>query len=94
MKNATVVSNKHSNKSNKAPVQMTEIPETPFQKIQVDFAGPFGQAQTYSFRYVLQIQDILTRFIGLIPTISNTSEEAADAILEKWVCTHASCCHP
>ena len=78
--------NKHSNKKIKAPMQETTIPEAVCEKIQIDFAGPFPRAESHDYRYFLQIQDVLSRFVMFIPCEDCTANTAAKAVYERWVC--------
>ena len=55
--------NKHSAHANVAPFQMTDIPNRAVEHLQLDFCGPFPAAKTHPFKYALQIQDVLTRFL-------------------------------
>ena len=82
--------NKHWNHSTRPPLQRTDIPDKPLDKLQVDFLGPFQQAYTHDFRYVLQVQDVLSRFLMLIPCVNDTAETAADMIVDKWLCALSS----
>ena len=56
--------NKHNTHPNVAPFQDTDIPVKPFQQIQIDFLGPFPVAESHPYRYVYEIQDILSRYAG------------------------------
>jgi hypothetical protein len=58
---------KSPNKPQQAPLQPHQIPERPFHKIAVDFCGPYVETNCGN-KYVLQIQDLPTRYIMLIPT--------------------------
>ena len=81
--------NKHSAHANVAPFQMTDIPNRLVEHLQLDFCGPFPAANTHPFRYALQIQDILTRlmmFVMFAPCINDSSETAAKALMNQWVC--------
>ena len=51
----------------RAPMQATEIPAMPLSKICCDFVGPYP-ATPDGYKYVLQIQDILSRYVKFIPT--------------------------
>ena len=82
--------NKHRNRGDKAPMQETDIPDAPFKRLQTDFLGPFPQATTHNFRYVLQIQDILSRYLIFVPCINDTGLTAAQAIIDKWVCAYTT----
>ena len=50
--------NKHETHPNRAPLQLTDIPDQTMDKLQVDFLGPFQHSTAHSYRYALQIQDI------------------------------------
>jgi hypothetical protein len=78
--------NKHVNHPNKAPPAKMSVPEKPLDEAMIDFVGPFQAASTHKFRYVLQIQDILSRFIVFVPCINATAQTAVDAMLERWLC--------
>ena len=79
--------NKHVNHPNKAPMQETAIPKSPLDRIQVDFLGPFQMARSHNFRYALQIQDVLSRYLLFIPTEDCTADTAAQTVTERWVST-------
>ena len=69
--------NKRSKKPGRAPLQCTEIPEWSNDQVQIDFMGPFPRSGEHPYRYVLHMQDILTRYIVMVPTASCTAEVAA-----------------
>ena len=77
--------NKHMNHPNKAPMQETTIPSAPLDRIQVDFLGPFQMARSHNFRYALQIQDVLSRYLLFVPTEDCTADTAAQTVTERWV---------
>ncbi len=77
---------KHLNHPNKAPVTTTDIPKMPLDETMIDFVGPFQAASTHKFRYVLQIQDVLSRFIVFVPCINAKAQTAAEAMLDRWLC--------
>jgi hypothetical protein len=76
---------KSPSKPEQAPLQPHEIPERPFHKIAVDFCGPYVETNC-GHKYVLQIQDLLTRYIMLVPTTDQTALTAAKAIVNRWIC--------
>ncbi len=78
--------NKHSTKVGEAPLQETDIPLRVTDKVQVDFLGPFSISTAHDYRYVLQIQDVLSRYLIFVPTVRNDAETAANAVFEEWVC--------
>ena len=68
-----------------ARLQKTEVPKSPLSQIQIDFMGPFQPSVPEKFRYVLAIQDVLTRYAMLIPTADCTASTAASMLLTRWV---------
>ena len=78
--------NKHSTQKGEAPIQKTDIPVTALDKLQVDFVGPFGVSEAHEYRYALQIQDVLSRYVVFVPTIRNDAETAATTVFDEWVC--------
>lgn len=76
--------NKHSTHPNVAPFQITDLPTQTNEKIQMDFAGPFPRARGHEYRYILQIQDILSRFVMMIPCRDDTAATAARIFKENW----------
>ena len=84
--------NKHSAHTNVAPFQITDIPNRVVEHLQLDFCGPFPAANTHPFRYALQIQDVLTRFVMFVPCVNDSSETAAKALMNQWVCLFGAPC--
>jgi hypothetical protein len=54
-------------------------------KIACDFVGPYVETPE-GYKYVLQIQDILSRYVMFVPTKDATAASAAKALIERWVC--------
>ena len=71
---------------------MTDIPNRVVDHLQLDFCGPFPAANTHQFRYALQIQDVLTRFVMFVPCINDSAETAATALMNQWVCLFGAPC--
>ena len=84
--------NKHSTHAKVAPFQMTDMPNRVVEHLQLDFCGPFPAANTHPFRYALQIQDVLTRFVMFLPCINDSAETAATALMNQWVCLFGAPC--
>ena len=78
--------NKHETHPNVAPLQIMDIPDTVFDKVQIDFLGPFPGSTAHDYLYALQIQDILSRYLLLVPTTRNDARTAAKVLFEDWVC--------
>ena len=78
--------NKHMNKPNKAPVAKTSLPGKPLDELMVDFLGPFQAAQRHPFRYVLQIQDVFSRFLIFVACVDAKAKTAAEQVMNRWLC--------
>ncbi len=78
--------NKHSTHPNVAPFQETDLPHVPLDHLQVDFAGPFRVAQSHPYVYVLQVQDVLSRFVRMVPCTDNSAKAAVQCLMEQWIC--------
>jgi transposase InsO family protein len=78
--------NKHSTSKGEAPIQETDVPVKSLDKIQVDFVGPFGVSTAHDYRYALQVQDVLSRYVVFIPTVRSDATTAAVAVFDEWVC--------
>ena len=70
----------------RAPLQNTDIPRRPLNKVQIDFCGPFHKSVPDGMEYVLAIQDALSRYCILVPTKDCRAETAAPVFRERWVC--------
>ena len=77
--------NKHMNHPNVAPAAKTSIPGGPLEEIMIDFVGPFQHAQTHNFRYLLQIQDVFSRFLMFVPTGDALAKTAVDELMGRWI---------
>ena len=77
--------NKHVNNPNKAPVSKTSIPGKPLEEMMLDFLGPFQTAREHPYRYVIQMQNMFSRFIIFVPSIDARAKTAADAVVERWI---------
>ena len=69
----------------KAPLTKTEIPNRPFQRIQIDFVGPVQASVPEGFTYVLAMQDVLTRYVKLVATLDNSAETAVRVLIDEWI---------
>ena len=76
--------NKHETHPNRAPLQITDVPERTFEKLQVDFLGPFPVSSAHLYRYALQIQDILSRYLVLLPAEKDDAQSASELVFEEW----------
>ncbi|KAK3865694.1 hypothetical protein Pcinc_028704 [Petrolisthes cinctipes] len=78
--------NKRTKTPGKAPLQSTEIPDYMNGTVQIDFIGPFPSSSKHHFLYILQMQDILTHYIIMVPTPDATSETESRILVDRWVC--------
>ena len=76
--------NKHETHPNRAPLQLTDVPDRTFEKLQVDFLGPFQGSSAHLYRYALQIQDILSRYLVFLPAEKNDAQTASELVFEEW----------
>ena len=79
--------NKYNLKPNRAPMAETVVPATPLEVLQVDFLGPFPASEKHPFRYILEIQDVLSRYVRFVPSEKNDAVTAAEILFEEWICT-------
>ena len=78
--------NKLPKRPGRAPLQHTDIPDRPLARLQVDFVGPFPRTDAHPFRYVLQVQDVFSRYLLLLPAEDNTADTAARLVHDRWIC--------
>ena len=54
----------------RAPLQNTDIPRRPLDKVQIDFCGPYFTSRPVpdGMEHVLAIQDVFSRYCILVPT--------------------------
>lgn len=70
-------------KSQRAPLQPTQIVTEPFKKIAIDIVGELPRSTT-GHRYILTIVDYATRYPAAIPLRSVTSKAVADALIQYF----------
>ena len=63
--------------------RMFQNPDESLDKLQVDFLGPFQPSTAHEYRYALQIQDILRRYLLLLPAEKDNVETASDVVFEE-----------
>lgn len=69
-------------------IQFTSKPSTkPWHTVAADFCGPYGSSKA-GFRYILVILDHFTKWVELIPTLTQASKEVADAFYDRIICRH------
>ena len=65
-------------------VQITDTPQRTRQKISMDLVGSLPMTSN-SNRYILSIQDHLSRFVIVAPLKDQAAESVADALINKFV---------
>lgn len=73
--------NKALRKINKAPMQITSTSTTPCQRVSLDIVGPLPEAGTAKLKFILTLQDDLTKFSVAYPIRSTTAEETSECLL-------------
>ena len=69
----------------KLPMLITDTSSRPFQKISMDFYGPLEVTKAGN-RYILTIQDTLTKYCILVPLKRATAKEVARAMVNRFIC--------
>ena len=64
---------------------ITNTPIKTFDKIAMDIVGPFNTTKNNN-KYLLSIQDQLSKFIILACLRDQTAESASDAFIKKFIC--------
>lgn len=73
--------NKALRRTNRAPMQITSTSTAPFQRISLDIVGPLPESGMAKLKYILTVQDDLTKFSTAYPLRSTTSEETTDCLV-------------
>lgn len=68
----------------KAEAVIPDIPIEPNEKIAMDIVGPLGETQSGN-NYILSIQDVLTKYLLLIPLKETTSETILTKLLDHYI---------
>lgn len=69
--------NKPLRKCNKAPMIITSSSTKPFERLALDIVGPLPEAGFQKFKFILTLQDDLTKFSCAYPMIGSTTDEVA-----------------
>jgi transposase InsO family protein len=67
------------------PARSTPIPLEPFQDVSMDVVGPVPNSRR-GIRYVLTIQDRLSRWIEFAPMSDASADTTARTFLVSWIC--------
>ncbi|CAH2208383.1 jg23981, partial [Pararge aegeria aegeria] len=74
-------SNKALRKINRSPMQITTSSTRPFERISLDIVGPLPEAGQLNLRYILTLQDDLTKFSIAYPISNATAEESCECLV-------------
>ena len=73
--------NKALRKTNRAPMQITTTSNAPFQRVALDIVGPLPESGTAKLKYIMTLQDDLTKFCAAYPLRGVSAEETSDCLL-------------
>lgn len=73
--------NKALRRVNRAPMQLTSTSTQPFERISLDIVGPLPEAGNAKHRFILILQDELTKFSTAYPIPNATAEESAESLI-------------
>ena len=73
--------NKALRKINRAPMQITTTSKGPFERIGLDIVGPLPEAGTNNLKFILTIQDDLTKYSVAYPISKATAEESCECLV-------------
>lgn len=73
--------NKAFRQIHKAPMQITTTSTAPFQRLAMDIVGPLPEAGPAKLKYILTLQDDLTKYSLAYPIRSITAEETSECLL-------------
>ena len=77
--------NKLKRKKTKQAMVITDTPGKTFDKIAMDIVGPFNITKNNN-RYILSIQDHLSKFIILVCLKDQIAESVSDAFIKRIIC--------
>lgn len=78
---ASCQTNKALRKINRAPMQITSTSTSPFERLSLDIVGPLPESGTAKLKYILTLQDDLTKYSVAYPIRSTTAEETSDCLI-------------
>ncbi|CAK1597471.1 unnamed protein product [Parnassius mnemosyne] len=73
--------NKPLRTCNKAPMVITSASTKPFERLALDIVGPLPEAGLQNFKFILTLQDDLTKFLCVYPMITSSSDEVARTLV-------------
>jgi transposase InsO family protein len=76
--------NKMTQCHTRLPLVITDTPSSVFEKCTIDIVGPLNYSATGN-RYILTIQDDLSKFLIAVPLTEQTADEVAKAFVENVI---------
>lgn len=76
--------NKTSRRRNKAPMEITSTSHKPFERLAIDVCGPFPITENAN-RFVLTMQDDLTKFSHAVPLPNHEAITIADSLIDFFM---------
>lgn len=76
--------NKMTQCHTRMPLMITDTPTTVFGKCSIDIIGPFSPSRL-QYRYILTVQDELSKFLIAVPLEDQTAEQVARAFVDHVV---------
>jgi transposase InsO family protein len=73
----------------KQPMIITDTPGTAFDKVSLDIVGPFPITNNGN-KYILTMQDLLTKYSIAVPLKEATSLTIADAFTKEFICIYGT----
>ncbi|CAH2090022.1 unnamed protein product [Euphydryas editha] len=77
--------NKALRKINRAPMQITSTSTQPFERVALDLVGPLPEAEPSRYKFILTLQDDLTKYSAAYPLPNATAEESAECLIH-FIC--------
>jgi cleavage and polyadenylation specificity factor subunit 1 len=66
------------------PLVIIDTPSAVFETCSIDIVAPFNPSRS-GYRYILTVQDVLTKFLVAVPLEDQTAEQVAKAFVENVV---------
>lgn len=73
--------NKALRQTNKSPMQITSTSTAPFERVSLDIVGPLPESGPIMLRYLLTLQDDLTKFSIAYPISNASAEECCECLV-------------
>ncbi|CAK1603212.1 unnamed protein product [Parnassius mnemosyne] len=74
-------SNKALRQVNKSPMQITTTSTKPFERISLDLVGPLPEAGLNKLKFIVTLQDDLTKYSLAYPIDNATAEETCECLV-------------